>query len=50
MMNKRKIQLKKRRNTAKGIYGIDAKKSSVLPVKSTSDISTKVKSIIVKND
>lgn len=31
----------------KGIYGIDAKNDSIIPIKSRSDISTKVKAIKV---
>lgn len=47
-MAKRKNQLKKRKISAQGVYGMNANKSKILPVKSTSDIATKVKSIIVK--
>ena len=46
-MKKRKKQLKKKRNSEQGIYGINAKKSKIIPVKTRSDIATKVKAIIV---
>jgi hypothetical protein len=38
----------KKQKISQGIYGINAKKSRIIPVKNSSDISTKVKSIIVK--
>ena len=45
-----KKQRKKRTQSNQGIYGINAKKSKIHPVNNRSDISTKVKSIIVKQD
>ena len=38
----------KRGKVNQGAFGIDIKKSKVRPVQSQSDISTKVKAIIVK--
>jgi len=39
---------KRKQKTTQGIYGIDANKSKVPVIKSTSDLSVKVKAIIVK--
>ncbi len=45
-----KKQPKKRTQSNQGIYGINAKKSKIHPINNRSDISSKVKSIIVKQD
>jgi len=43
-MKRRKKQLKKKRNSEQGIYGINAKRSRIT-VRGGSDISTKVKGV-----